>query len=182
MSKFASSALALLIGLNIAACDKSAPSARQELPVPKQADLVETLSVVLEGGKETSFTSEPGGTALTIRRLDPEVVPAGDIDPKIVMIGDVPRLRDGQGGWVDSPRPDLESDFLSYVSAARAAGTNRPQLVMEIARHQPNPEAIKMVLECAAAAGFTDVWVRKEPPAPPRELPVNPAKPVAPPR
>ena len=182
MSKFASGAIALLIGLNIAACDKGAPSARKKLPVPKQADLVETISSVLEGGKETRFTPEPGGKTLTIRRLDSEVLPAGDIDPKMVMIGDVPRIRDGQGGWVDAPRPDLENDFVSYVSAAKAAGTNSPQLVMEIARQKPNPEAIRMVLECAAAAGLADVWVRKEPPAPPRELPVNPAKPVAPPR
>jgi hypothetical protein len=182
MPKFASGALALLIGLHVAACDESAPSARKELPDPKQPDLAETLSSVLEGGKETSFTSEPGGKAVTIRRLDPEVVPAGDIDPKMVTIGDVPRLRDGQGGWIDAPRPDLESDFLSYASAVKAVGGQGPQLVMEIARQKPNPEAIKMVLECAAAAGFTDVWVTQEPPAPPRKLPVNPAKPVAPPR
>ena len=182
MSKFASGAIALLIGLHIAACDKVTPSARKELPVPKQADLGEMLSTVLEGGKETSITPEPGGKALAIRRLDSEVLPAGDIDPKMVMIGDVPRIRDGRGGWVEAPRPDLESDFLSYVSAAKAAGISRPQLVMEIARQKPNPDAIRMVLECAAAAGLADVWVRKEPSAPPRKLPVNPIKPVAPPR
>lgn len=140
------------------------------------------VSAVLEGGKETSFTPAPGGKTLAIRRLDPDVLPAGDIDPKKVIVGDVPRVGDGQGGWVEAPRPDLESDFLSYASAAKAAGIDRPQLVMEIAPQMTNPEAIKMVLECAAAAGLTDVWVAKEPPAPPRKLPINPANPVAPPR
>ncbi len=182
MPEIASATFALLIGLSIVACEKRAPSPRTELPAPKLADLAEMVSTVLEGGKETSFAPEPGGKALTIRRLDSEDLPAGDVDPKMVVIGDVPRLRDGQGGWGEASRSDLESDFLSYASAVKAAGIDRPQLVMEIAPQMPNPEAVKLVLECAAAAGLFDVWVTKEPPAPPRKLPVNPANPVAPPR
>lgn len=174
--------LALLIGFSVAACDGNAPAARQKRPAPKQADLVETLATVLADGKETTFAPGPGGKTLTLRRLDPAAAPGGDIEPKTVAIGAVARIRDGRGGWIEASRPDLEVDFQSYVSAAKAAGGHRPQLVMEIARQEPAQDALKMILECAAAAGFSEVWLTKEAAPPPRKLPVNPAKPVPPPR
>jgi hypothetical protein len=134
----------------------------------------------MDGGKATSFTPEPGGKSLTIRRLVAGTVLDGDIEPKRVFIAGSARLPDGEGGWMDATRPVIESDFLAYVSAAKSAGEVRPQLVIEIARAKPNLEAIEMVLECAIAVGFTDVWLTKEPATPPKKLPVNPARPVAP--
>ena len=143
------------------------------------AEVGKTLAEVLASGKAVSVTPKPGGTVLTIRKWDPKSPPVRDIDPKVVLIGEVPRIRGGEEGWVDATRTALIADFLAYASAAKA-GAMTPYLQLELARTKPSEVAMVTVLESAAEAGITDIWVTRELPSPPRKLPVNPAKPVAP--
>ena len=143
------------------------------------AEIGGTLTGILESGKAASVTPKPGGPVLTIRKWDP--TSPGDIAPKMVAIGEFTRIRDGKGNWIHVSRSILKADFPSYVAAAKGAGATGPRILRELSRRvQPSAEDLTMVLECAADAGILDIWVATEPPAPPRKLPVNPAKPVAP--
>lgn len=183
MKALGRSAIPLMICLGLAGCKETKSTAPTAAVVHHELAMGEILIAVLDSGKEATLTPGSGKHSLKVRKLDPNSPLDGLIDPKFVAIGEMARIRSGNGEWIDGHRSFLEGDFLSYASAAKSTGSSAgPQMVVELSRHDPNPEAIQMVLESAAAAGFTDVWVAKELPAPPRKLPVNPARPVPPPR
>jgi hypothetical protein len=145
------------------------------------AEIGGTLTGVLESGKAASVTPKPAGPVLAIRKWDPKSPPPVDISPKFVALGASPKIRNASGDWIIVSRSILKADFSSYVAAAKGAGTTGPCVLLEFSRRvQPTEEDLTMVLECAADAGILDIWLATEPPAPPRKLPVNPARPVAP--
>lgn len=144
-----------------------------------RAEIGKTLTGVVESGKTASVTPKPGGPVLTIRKWDPKS--PGDVEPKMVAIGEFVKIRDSKGDWIHVCRSILKADFLSYAAAAKGAGATGPRILVERSRRaQPSEEDLAMVLECAADAGILDIWVATEPPPPPRKLPVSPIKPVAP--
>lgn len=143
------------------------------------AQMARTLTEVLESGKAATVTPKPGEIAISIRKWNPQSPPERDISPMLVAIRDTPNIRNETGDLIPASRSALESDFLAYAAAAKSAAV-KPYLLLEISRDKPGEAAMTTTLECAAATGITDVWVTLEPVAPPRKLPANPVKPVAP--